>query len=152
LSLSAKLIAIRGFAEALWEQIRGTWINIWEYRTHAAFSKAERAGIGTLCLGGASQVPNANESKKIKGRSCTSIGMKGEIVEMLGAFIPYSLFLKSVKRLPWVTTWKSVVLWKALKPIFEKMWLGKKAKTLFSKQIFLQFSILAEGNLDSRNK
>ena len=54
--------------------------NIWEYRTHAAFSKAERAALDFSLA--ASQVPNAVNSE-IKKRLYEHWD-EGEIVEMLG--------------------------------------------------------------------
>ncbi len=54
--------------------------NIWEYRTHPAFSKAERAALDFSLA--ASQVPNAvDEDIKIRLRTHWN---EGEIVEMLG--------------------------------------------------------------------
>ena len=55
--------------------------NIWEYRTHPAFSEAERAALDFSLA--ASMVPNAvdqNHSNRFK----KPIGDEGEIVEMLG--------------------------------------------------------------------
>ncbi|WP_019669269.1 carboxymuconolactone decarboxylase family protein [Eudoraea adriatica] len=54
--------------------------NIWEYRTHAAFSEAERAALDFSLA--ASQVPNAVD-EKIKGQLYRHWN-EGEIVEMLG--------------------------------------------------------------------
>jgi len=54
--------------------------NIWEYRTHAAFSKAERAALDFALA--ASQVPNAM-NPKIK-EELYKHWNEGEIVEMLG--------------------------------------------------------------------
>ncbi len=54
--------------------------NIWEYRTHPAFSEAERAAFEFALA--ASQVPNTVDSK-IKDKLCTYWD-EGEIVEMLG--------------------------------------------------------------------
>lgn len=54
--------------------------NIWEYRTHPAFSEAERAALDFSLV--ASQVPNAVNSE-IKAR-LYNYWNEGEIVEMLG--------------------------------------------------------------------
>ncbi|WGF93424.1 carboxymuconolactone decarboxylase family protein [Aequorivita marisscotiae] len=54
--------------------------NIWEYRTHPAFSEAERAALDFSLA--ASQVPNAVD-EKIKQRLYNNWD-EGEIVEMLG--------------------------------------------------------------------
>jgi len=54
--------------------------NIWEYRTHAAFSDAERAALDFSLA--ASQVPNAVD-EKIKDQLYRHWN-EGEIVEMLG--------------------------------------------------------------------
>lgn len=54
--------------------------NIWEYRTHAAFSEAERAALDFSLA--ASQVPNA-VNEKIK-EQLYKYWNEGEIVEMLG--------------------------------------------------------------------
>ncbi|MDX1363643.1 carboxymuconolactone decarboxylase family protein [Arenibacter latericius] len=54
--------------------------NIWEYRTHAAFSEAERAALDFSLA--ASQVPNTM-SPKIKN-ALYKYWDEGEIVEMLG--------------------------------------------------------------------
>ena len=54
--------------------------NIWEYRTHAAFSDAERAALDFSLA--ASQVPNAVD-EKIKDKLYRHWN-EGEIVEMLG--------------------------------------------------------------------
>lgn len=54
--------------------------NIWKYRTHAAFSEAERAALDFSLL--ASQVPNAVDAE-IKERLYQHWN-EGEIVEMLG--------------------------------------------------------------------
>ena len=54
--------------------------NIWEFRTHPAFSEAERAALDFSLA--ASQVPNAVNAK-IKNRLYTYWD-EGEIVEMLG--------------------------------------------------------------------
>lgn len=54
--------------------------NIWEYRTHPAFSEAERAALDFWLA--ASQVPNAVDDK-IKQR-LYQYWNEGEIVEMLG--------------------------------------------------------------------
>lgn len=54
--------------------------NIWEYRTHAAFSEAERAALDFSLA--ASQVPNTMNAK-IKKRLYQHWN-EGEIVEMLG--------------------------------------------------------------------
>lgn len=54
--------------------------NIWEYRTHSAFSEAERAALDFSLA--ASQVPNAVD-EAIKERLYTYWD-QGEIVEMLG--------------------------------------------------------------------
>lgn len=54
--------------------------NIWEYRTHSAFSEAERAALDFSLQ--ASQVPNAVDAE-IKKRLYTYWN-EGEIVEMLG--------------------------------------------------------------------
>ncbi|MDC3260457.1 carboxymuconolactone decarboxylase family protein [Winogradskyella sp.] len=54
--------------------------NIWEYRTHPAFSEAERAALDFSLQ--ASMVPNAVDAK-IKERLCKHWD-EGEIVEMLG--------------------------------------------------------------------
>ncbi|BAO54638.1 carboxymuconolactone decarboxylase family protein [Nonlabens marinus] len=54
--------------------------NIWEYRTHPAFSEAERAALDFSLA--ASQVPNAVDSK-IQER-LKKYWDEGEIVEMLG--------------------------------------------------------------------
>lgn len=54
--------------------------NIWEYRTHAAFSEAERAALDFSLA--ASQVPNAVD-EKIK-EQLYKFWNEGEIVEMLG--------------------------------------------------------------------
>lgn len=54
--------------------------NIWEYRTHPAFSEAERAALDFSLA--ASQVPNAVDSE-IKRRLYVHWN-EGEIVEMLG--------------------------------------------------------------------
>ena len=54
--------------------------NIWEFRTHAAFSEAERAALNFSLA--ASQVPNAVD-EKIK-EQLYKYWNEGEIVEMLG--------------------------------------------------------------------
>ena len=54
--------------------------NIWEYRTHPAFSEAERAALDFSLA--ASQVPNTVD-EKIKGQ-LYKYWNEGEIVEMLG--------------------------------------------------------------------
>ncbi|NNE03822.1 MAG: carboxymuconolactone decarboxylase family protein [Eudoraea sp.] len=54
--------------------------NIWEYRTHAAFSDAERSALDFSLA--ASQIPNAVD-ENIKGRLYEHWN-EGEIVEMLG--------------------------------------------------------------------
>lgn len=54
--------------------------NIWEYRTHAAFSEAERAALDFSLA--ASQIPNAVD-EKIK-EQLYKYWNEGEIVEMLG--------------------------------------------------------------------
>ena len=54
--------------------------NIWEYKTHAAFSKAERAALDFSLA--ASMVPNAMDAK-IK-ETLLTYWDEGEIVEMLG--------------------------------------------------------------------
>ena len=54
--------------------------NIWEYRTHSAFSEAERAALEFALA--ASQVPNTVDAK-IKNKLC-KYWDEGEIVEMLG--------------------------------------------------------------------
>ncbi len=54
--------------------------NIWEYRTHPAFSDAERAALEFALA--ASQVPNT-VTTKIKNNLC-KYWNEGEIVEMLG--------------------------------------------------------------------
>lgn len=54
--------------------------NIWEYRTHAAFSEAERTALDFSLL--ASQIPNGVDSE-IKKRLYEHWN-EGEIVEMLG--------------------------------------------------------------------
>jgi uncharacterized peroxidase-related enzyme len=54
--------------------------NIWEYRTHAAFTEAERAALDFSLA--ASQVPNAVD-EKIK-EQLYKFWNEGEIVEMLG--------------------------------------------------------------------
>ncbi|MGB5942484.1 MAG: carboxymuconolactone decarboxylase family protein [Leeuwenhoekiella sp.] len=54
--------------------------NIWEYRTHPAFSEAERAALDFSLA--ASQLPNAVDDK-IKSR-LYEFWNEGEIVEMLG--------------------------------------------------------------------
>lgn len=54
--------------------------NIWEYRTHSAFSEAERAALDFALA--ASQVPNTMNSK-IK-KALYKYWDEGEIVEMLG--------------------------------------------------------------------
>jgi len=54
--------------------------NIWEYRTHKAFSEAERAALDFALA--ASQIPNAVD-EKIK-QSLYQYWNEGEIVEMLG--------------------------------------------------------------------
>ena len=54
--------------------------NIWEYRTHAAFSEAERAALDFSLA--ASQVPNAVD-EKIKDQLYKHWN-EGEVVEMLG--------------------------------------------------------------------
>lgn len=57
--------------------------NIWEYRTHSAFSGAERAALDFALA--ASQVPNTMNSK-IK-KALYKHWDEGEIVEMLGSFL-----------------------------------------------------------------
>ena len=54
--------------------------NIWEYRTHASFSEAERAALDFSLA--ASQIPNAVD-EKIK-EQLYKYWNEGEIVEMLG--------------------------------------------------------------------
>jgi AhpD family alkylhydroperoxidase len=54
--------------------------NIWEYKTHAAFSEAERAALDFSLA--ASMVPNAMDAK-IK-ETLLTYWDEGEIVEMLG--------------------------------------------------------------------
>ncbi|MFB1039309.1 MAG: carboxymuconolactone decarboxylase family protein, partial [Polaribacter sp.] len=54
--------------------------NIWEYKTHAAFSEAERAALDFSLA--ASMVPNAVDAK-IK-ETLYTYWDEGEIVEMLG--------------------------------------------------------------------